>query len=620
MSDLVPKSGGGFFKGFLTGSAVSIAAICTAWVVFPDGGTQGGAVASIDPPDTSATVDVTLPNGAKDEVGAGTITLGSPEISANLAATKPSELEPNAGEGSETVAKINDTSSDRPDIPSAPVLPRAEAENPQTNGPESQQNTVIASATPAEPEIKRPPLPAAGNDPFAIPKMPQDQSVPAFPSTSVQRQSPALGAGADELDASLPTVDEKTAAVANPAPSAPAVDAGQQDANTFDTASARVGTSATVPERAMPSANEAVTLAPVTAPTPPRLPRVTLSAPQSIVPEPAPLTLPGVNTSPAPAPSSASASGGSGETDEDGDTSRGDASGLQVVSDAPEGGGFDAERSERVSGETSNARLDNIVRTPNPVGSLISRRDAEPETPPVDPGLLEASGRAFVDFAAPYDGDPATPRLAIILEDVGAEGISRSELVELGTLVTFAINPDTQDATEAQGAYREGGFEILAVVPGDGDMHIGAATQLGRLEPTAAAIFDKVPNAIGIVDRPSGNIFRSSRVVSALADTLAVSGHGLLVHEQFGVNRTIEALEERSIPAASVLRVIDDQRNPDAIRRNLDRAALDAGKTGGVVVYGRTYPETITALSIWSLSRAARGVSFAPVTATISGQ
>ena len=106
-------------------------------------------------------------------------------------------------------------------------------------------------------------------------------------------------------------------------------------------------------------------------------------------------------------------------------------------------------------------------------------------------------------------------------------------------------------------------------------------------------------------------------MVEAMSAALETTGHGLLIHERFGVNRAISSLASASVPAGSVLRVIDAERDQGSIRRNLDRAALDASKTGAAIVYGRSYPETISALSIWSLSSAARGVVFAPLTATM---
>ena len=122
---------------------------------------------------------------------------------------------------------------------------------------------------------------------------------------------------------------------------------------------------------------------------------------------------------------------------------------------------------------------------------------------------------------------------------------------------------------------------------------------------------------MALIDAPTGDLFRNNRMVEAMSSALLSTGHGLLIHERFGVNRAISALSSASVPAASVLRIIDAERDQGAIRRNLDRAALDASKTGSAIVYGRSYPETISALSIWSLSNAARGVVFAPLTATM---
>ena len=604
MSDYVPKSGGGFLKGFLAGGAVSVAAICAAWVVLPGAGDSpaAGVVAPAAEPDKtgiSPSANLTLPQSPSAPEVAGTSNVGdnTTETSAAVAVSQPSALDTSAISGTDSLASVDGTGADKPQIQSAPTLPSVDTTDaPPTTAPGAP--TAISRTAPQAPStdrVVRPPKPEGSSDPFAIPQMPQDQTVPAFPATDVPQRAPFSVAQDDDLDASLPQAEAATTELASAVLPSPSAAQLPSDANSFDTRSARVdGSRASVPERALPPSTQTVTIVPIAAPTPPRLPRATLAAPQSSFPDPVSLTLPGVDSSPAPAPTPSN--------------------------DDPEAAeaNFDPERSFDSENEKV-ARLDAITPERKTVGSLIdNRRAPESALPEADEDISISAGPAFVANAADFTPEGDLPCLAIILEDVGEEGISRRELVELGTRVTFAINPEREDALSAQTDYRFAGFEVLVLVPASGDLHIGAATDPEQLGPTTAAIFKQVPFAVGMIDRPAGNIFRSARLVSSLADTLKQTGHGLLVHEQFGVNRTIESLRAQNVPSASVLRVIDAQRNPDAIRRSLDRAALEASKSGAAVVYGRTYPETISALGIWSLSRAARGVDFAPVTATIN--
>lgn len=247
----------------------------------------------------------------------------------------------------------------------------------------------------------------------------------------------------------------------------------------------------------------------------------------------------------------------------------------------------------------------------------VASEEAAPEGEELDNPVI---GPAFEIFAQPFAGPTDTPLLAIILEDVGTDGIERSELLGMGLAVTFGVSPSEAEAGAVERAYRDAGFEVVATIPRDGPYHIGQNSDPAALPETVARYRETVPGAVAIVDAAEGDLFRNSRVVAALAGVANDTGHGVLIHERFGTNRAIDALRGAEIPSASVLRVIDVDRDEASIRRNLDRATLDASKTGAAVVYGRTYPETLSALSLWALSSGSRSVVLAPLTATVQKQ
>lgn len=238
----------------------------------------------------------------------------------------------------------------------------------------------------------------------------------------------------------------------------------------------------------------------------------------------------------------------------------------------------------------------------------------ERSAPPAQP-ILE--GPAFEAFAAEYVDATNKPLLSIVLLDIGADGIERKNLTSFGTAITFAIRADDPDARWADDAYREAGFEVLAMVPENGAMKIGQRTPTVDISPFLKAYFDAVPGAIGLIDRPLGDLYRNIRVVDEVTDSLKSSGRALVVHERFGVNATLQVARSKDIPAGSILRVIDTERDESAIRSALERAALEASKTGAAVVFGRTYPETVTTLITWLLSNSARSISVAPLSAVI---
>ena len=273
------------------------------------------------------------------------------------------------------------------------------------------------------------------------------------------------------------------------------------------------------------------------------------------------------------------------------------------------------------TGEADEGGLDlPVVTAPDEVEEAAPEADVAEAAPEGEAAESLVVGPAFEIFAQPFAGPADTPLLAIILEDVGTDGIERSELLGMGLAVTFGVSPIEAEAGAAERAYRDAGFEVVATIPRDGPFHIGQNSDPAALAETVARFRETVPGAVAIVDAAEGDLFRNSRVVAALAGVAEETGHGILIHERFGTNRAIDTLRGAEIPSASVLRVIDVDRDEASIRRNLDRATLDASKTGAAVVYGHTYPETLSALSLWALSSGSRSVVLAPLTATVQKQ
>jgi len=234
-----------------------------------------------------------------------------------------------------------------------------------------------------------------------------------------------------------------------------------------------------------------------------------------------------------------------------------------------------------------------------------------------NPAPPSFEGPAFEAFAVKFIPPNNKPFLTIILEHVGEGSVNMYDLLNFAQPITFGVNSFDELAKWRENEFRKGGFEVVALVPGiDGaglSEDIADQAIPGRIEDYLTA----VPGAVAILDGMDSNLYRNPRKVSRVADELKKSGRGLIVHEKFGVNRALEAARSADIPASSLIRVIDAQRDAAAIRRALDRAALDASKTGATIVFGRTYPETVAALLPWLLGNSARSVTLAPLTSTM---
>ncbi|MEM8629774.1 MAG: divergent polysaccharide deacetylase family protein [Pseudomonadota bacterium] len=222
---------------------------------------------------------------------------------------------------------------------------------------------------------------------------------------------------------------------------------------------------------------------------------------------------------------------------------------------------------------------------------------------------------ALARNSAPFEDAEGRPLFSVVLIDVGGEGLARDSLTTFSFPVTFAIDPTRPDATEAAEAYRAAGHEVLILADGLPDN-----AQPSDVEVLLTGYIDLLPQAMGVVDT-SDNGFQTKRdLVSQVVQIVGESGHGLLTYDR-GLNSAQQIAAREGVPAALVFRELDaDQENTGTIKRYLDRAAFRAAQEGQVVMVGRTYPETVTALFAWALEARSQTVKLAPLSAVMRAQ
>ncbi len=253
-----------------------------------------------------------------------------------------------------------------------------------------------------------------------------------------------------------------------------------------------------------------------------------------------------------------------------------------------------------------------------PAGSLLDRTDSArssrlPTVGQTADAAVSAPASVPVEmFAAEVEIDETLPRMAILLIDDGQGPLGPNALDSFPFPVTFAIDPAAPDAKERMAAYREKGFEVMALVSAPE----GATPQ--DVEVTLEANLVTLPEVVGVVEAPNGGLQTSRAVSDQVAEYLRASGHGLVLQPN-GLN-TAQALAERlGVPSNSVFRDFDgDGQDPRVQRRFLDQAAFKARQEGGVIMMGRLQADTISALLLWGLQDRAGQVALVPVTKVLS--
>ncbi|QJF50928.1 divergent polysaccharide deacetylase family protein [Roseobacter ponti] len=261
---------------------------------------------------------------------------------------------------------------------------------------------------------------------------------------------------------------------------------------------------------------------------------------------------------------------------------------------------------------------------------LPSLGDDEPEAEvaPADP---QASGAADVSdaagdpsasvspleqFARPAENPEGKPVMSIVLMDDGvdlaAAAIGLPALRRFPHPVTFAVEASLPDAASRAGAYRNEGFEVLAMI----NLPEGASAT--DAEVSVAAALAAVPEAVGVLEGPGTGVTTTPDAARQVSEILAASGHGLVTQNR-GLNTAQKLAARAGVPSAVVFRDFDSEgQSPVVIRRFLDQAAFRAGQEGGIVMLGRLREDTVSALLVWALQDRADRVAMVPVSGALS--
>lgn len=257
------------------------------------------------------------------------------------------------------------------------------------------------------------------------------------------------------------------------------------------------------------------------------------------------------------------------------------------------------------------------VNTESAAMPEIGGSELEEEDLPLGPAPDLQAGAALADNAAGFSGDSSRPLMSIILIDTGENPDLRAGLTALTAPITFGVEADIRDAEEVATGYRNAGFEVTAVLPASGRLGLVPDLPEEEVEPLLARVFQRVPVAATVMDPIGGPLPKDRRIANAVLEALSVTGHGLLTHRGNGLNNVPIIASEQGVPSELVYRVIDEESGQANINLALERAVLDASRSGHVIVVGRVRQETVTTLFSWLLGSGAREVTIAPASAVL---
>ena len=215
-----------------------------------------------------------------------------------------------------------------------------------------------------------------------------------------------------------------------------------------------------------------------------------------------------------------------------------------------------------------------------------SIKPAEPEIPAVEKELL--------------------PRLAIVIDDVGINKSPIKKLIALDMPLTFAILPRQLHSIELANLINEAGYEIIVHMPMEPeDVNLNnpgkAALLLSqsdeKIRENVKKMISEIPHAAGASNHMGSKFTKDYGKMRTLLEEIKISGLYFLDSRTTADSVAFKLAQQMGVKSSSRKVFIDNERDTEAIKKELRRAIRYALKKGEAVAIGHPHKQTITALA-----------------------
>ncbi len=208
---------------------------------------------------------------------------------------------------------------------------------------------------------------------------------------------------------------------------------------------------------------------------------------------------------------------------------------------------------------------------------------------------------------APAENFSGTPRLAIIIDDLGRDPSAAASVIALPFPLTASVLPSLPfSADVADSAYRRGDHVILHL-PMEAESESGAAQpeavelRVGmngdQVSSILASMLATVPHAAGVNNHEGSRATADPALMNSLMAAIRARGLYFIDSRTTAATVAYDAAESAGVPAASRKVFLDDTPTREAVLAQLELAARDARRDGSAIAIGHPHPATIAALA-----------------------
>ena len=218
------------------------------------------------------------------------------------------------------------------------------------------------------------------------------------------------------------------------------------------------------------------------------------------------------------------------------------------------------------------------------------------------PRLLLVIAIAMISISPGASVAQGTPRIAIIIDDLGYQFEAGMRALNLPGPISYAVLPVTPSGTSLAYAAHAKGKEVLLHLP------LESVDRENQEEPGAITLdmsrdafheafgvaLASVPHAIGVSNHRGSLLTRHPGHMTWLMEEIAARD-GMFFIDSFTTKESValQIASESGIAATRRHVFLDNDRSPQALRKQFDRLTALARQKGIAVAIGHPYPETM---------------------------
>lgn len=272
---------------------------------------------------------------------------------------------------------------------------------------------------------------------------------------------------------------------------------------------------------------------------------------------------------------------------------------------------MDRQNVEVNPGEASNTRRRYDLLIGGCKFAEVRLNIPEPPEPP-EPAEITADDPALLNFQAlaglnappglsrpPKFGPPLKPVAVIILDDGGYGGEVTEAALALDPRLTLAILPGAPHAAETAKRAVQAGFQVLLHLPMESPQDpgwIAISTPREDMRSLLDEALDRVPGAVGINNHMGSTFCKDFDALTRFFSLLKTRPHFFIDSRTTHETLIPLAAREAGVPVAERKVFLDNDDDPQLIRKQFETLVQFARENGCAVAIGHFRPATVNLL------------------------